>query len=1285
GPAVKATMTAANTTVQAGAQVSANATGKGDGGRVVVLSGKGTSMAGAIAAKGGPNGGDGGFVEVSGGHLNLSGSADESAPAGHLGTLLLDPSDLDIVANSDASNIDKEFSDNTLLFSAAGATTPPSTITSSKLAMLGVTGDVTVQATGTIDVRDSVTVANGLLLQATGNLLVDRGVTIKSGANTLELDAGFNFSTNNFDQPGAILLGTTGTGAAPQLQAVNLTLHAGTGAGISLNDAILTASAATDISTASGGVSQAAAGSLTTVTLRSTAGVNGNAGLISMANSVGTLGTFIVTGGDFSLVNNGNSGNLAVTGGVAANNVAIRNANTGTISVSGSIGSGAGSLSVTSGSGGIALNSGAVLTGPTIDLNGGTGGIALTGNASVGQSGGVVDLTATAGGIDEATTSTIIAGTLQSSGGVAGAVSLLGTANAIGALANFVVTGGSSRFVLDDSTALTVSGTVTAPGQVFLKAGTTTGITIAATGSVGAGTLASFQADALSNAGAVTAATFELAPFTNGGTVVLGAGGTFASLAGIGPTNIRIGAVTMPDGVLTTTAGSISVGASFGSGAVALELDSNGAISQAPGGVLTAGTLTGSAVGSVDLGVNANAIDTITDFRANGFSVSDGIGLTVAGTIAPASSSPISIALTAPTITITGEVNDGGGTGTTSLIANAGTISETGILISGTLSGSALAAADFSGSTSTTNQVGHVGNFTASGFNLSDGIDVTVTGTLNGGPRLTLLDNGTLTIAPGGTIGASTIGLTASNIEIKGLSNDSGAGTTSLIATIGTISETGTLIAGTLSGSSAGTTSLTGATSITNKVTNLGNFTAKGFTLDDGIGLNVIGTLNAGPSAAVLDTGTLTIGNTVTAAAIALTADNIAIPGRVTDGGAGITNLIATTGTISETGTLIAGTLSGSSAGSTSLTGATSITNGIANIGNFTAIGFTVDDGIGLTVIGALNGGPSVTMLDTGMLTIAAGGSVAAGAIALTANDIAIAGAVADAGTTNLIATTGTISETGVLSADLLTGSAAGDASLAGNGAPSTTNTQSSNRVVQLGSFRSGGTLTLNNGTDLTIAGPLTAPTINIDAGPSQITLADRAVITTGGIRRPSGTFAEADFPPAPRFSTQGAYLTTSGGFTQHGTSTTQGIGGGANILRINALGSANIVFDPFLGLQGAQTWLILQIGSGRAIGQAHVQNLDVLTNGGQAGASNLTGSVTGLSGPAAAGVAGIAPSPNNNFRFNQCQIASVSCILLPGEAVPTANPLNDIDIGRLFNPNQDEDLLLPIVSDQDY
>ena len=54
---------------------------------------------------------------------------------------------------------------------------------------------------------------------------------------------------------------------------------------------------------------------------------------------------------------------------------------------------------------------------------------------------------------------------------------------------------------------------------------------------------------------------------------------------------------------------------------------------------------------------------------------------------------------------------------------------------------------------------------------------------------------------------------------------------------------------------------------------------------------------------------------------ISLTGANIAISGTVTDGGVGNVGLIASDGTINETGTLIAGYLSGESA-----TGATTLT-----------------------------------------------------------------------------------------------------------------------------------------------------------------------------------------------------------------------------------------------------------------------------------------------------------------------------------------------------------------------
>jgi hypothetical protein len=68
----------------------------------------------------------------------------------------------------------------------------------------------------------------------------------------------------------------------------------------------------------------------------------------------------------------------------------------------------------------------------------------------------------------------------------------------------------------------------------------------------------------------------------------------------------------------------------------------------------------------------------------------------------------------------------------------------------------------------TTNQVGTVNGFTASGFPLKDNANLTMSRTVNGGPSVTVLDSGTLTIGAGGSVTAATIRLTASNIGIAG-------------------------------------------------------------------------------------------------------------------------------------------------------------------------------------------------------------------------------------------------------------------------------------------------------------------------------------------------------------------------------------------------------------------------------------------------------------------------------------------------------------------------------------
>ena len=92
--------TATTVSVDANSTINASATGRGNGGKVVLWSDNQTTFAGTIFAGGGKQGGDGGFVEVSSHRLlNYSGTTDTRAPKGTVGTLLLDPENYYVNAN----------------------------------------------------------------------------------------------------------------------------------------------------------------------------------------------------------------------------------------------------------------------------------------------------------------------------------------------------------------------------------------------------------------------------------------------------------------------------------------------------------------------------------------------------------------------------------------------------------------------------------------------------------------------------------------------------------------------------------------------------------------------------------------------------------------------------------------------------------------------------------------------------------------------------------------------------------------------------------------------------------------------------------------------------------------------------------------------------------------------------------------------------------------------------------------------------------------------------------
>jgi len=319
GPDVTSKQTATNVQVAPGATIAANATARGNGGRVAVLSVRTTVMDGAISATGGPQGGNGGFVEVSGANLGMTGVVNLAAPAGRVGTLLLDPTNLDVVAG--AGTLDASLPDITY-----GTDTGDQTV--STRAIDDSAANVILQATNnlTVDTDAPIVLQSGISLTMqtlTGNIVVNSPITASGGGN-LTLQAGLTKGSGGTLTLNANLMTDTGG------QVGTITLQAD--AGIALNATDPNAGRL-DISTISGGgVRQTAGGQIFITTLQSTNGVAGNVGLASNANSVTNLGSFAVTGGSLALFD---ASPLTIAGPVAADFLTI--SATGRMTLAGNI------------------------------------------------------------------------------------------------------------------------------------------------------------------------------------------------------------------------------------------------------------------------------------------------------------------------------------------------------------------------------------------------------------------------------------------------------------------------------------------------------------------------------------------------------------------------------------------------------------------------------------------------------------------------------------------------------------------------------------------------------------------------------------------------------------------------------------------------------------------------------------------------------------------------------------------------------------------------------------
>ncbi|MCT7958014.1 CHAT domain-containing protein [Laspinema palackyanum] len=144
---------ATQTVVSEGSEIAADAIHAGDGGRVILWADDTTEFAGSITARGSqetPS--DGGFVEVSGKEtLLFRGDVDLSAVRGTVGNLLLDPENIEIVANGGTHN-------NKLLFNSTilGTNDPGITYTISAGTLEGIVADIRLEASNDIIIAPGV-------------------------------------------------------------------------------------------------------------------------------------------------------------------------------------------------------------------------------------------------------------------------------------------------------------------------------------------------------------------------------------------------------------------------------------------------------------------------------------------------------------------------------------------------------------------------------------------------------------------------------------------------------------------------------------------------------------------------------------------------------------------------------------------------------------------------------------------------------------------------------------------------------------------------------------------------------------------------------------------------------------------------------------------------------------------------------------------------------------------------------------------------------------------------
>ena len=728
-------------------------------------------------------------------------------------------------------------------------------------------GTLTGKSTGSVALTGANVLSNLGAFTSSGAFTLNNTATLTQTASTLDAGAG-NITIDNggaaFTQGGTIT--TTGAAAVTIQNTAALsvkTITTGSTGTVTLGATGVTVGAITE---ATGGVITAG-----TLTGKSTGSVS-----LNLANVISNLGAFTASGA-FTL------DNTAILTQTAAT----------------TLDSGAGAITIDNGGAAFTQSGTITTTGAAVTIQ---NTAALSVKTITTGAAGTVTLTAN-GAITQATGGVITTGTLT--GSSVGTTSLLG-ANAITTLGAFTTTSGGN-FLLKDTSGLTVGGTLSAAGNLYLDSSNAAGITVGATGSAtaGSGKLASFQADTLTLAagGTVSGATFEYAPDTIGNAVTLGSGGTLVSLAGITAANNRIGAVTIPGSSLTTTAGSITTLTAFDLANANLELDATGAITGTAGALTSVATLSGSAGTSANLNNTGNSSATLSGFTA-------GTSLTYvnAGTLAATNDTATAGALSITTQTGDLTVNGVSG-GTTVALVAAGNLMPAGNVI---LAGDVTAGTTATLTTASGNISQSAGKITATtltgsattGVSLNDANIVTNLGafanTVSGSFSFTNAQSFATTGAVSDTVGTLTLRTTAGNISLG--ADVTGTGQTVTLNSAGSIAQTaGVILANGLAVSASGSTVLNDLNDV---ATLAANITNGGLVYRDANDF-VVGSVAATPPLGTL-TGVITSGTGAADHDIALISatGSISLQKMVGARGAGTVTgnieLSAVSGTVSE-------------------------------------------------------------------------------------------------------------------------------------------------------------------------------------------------------------------------------------------------------------------------------------------------------------------------------------------------------------------------------------------------